>query len=181
MIRIRTDLDPQYWWLLSTLPCGWLCVPMPVHRKHSTSKYHVSGLLYVCSVYKAQVTNYCIPSSFLLYVQRTGEGGGEMGVHFYSFVFVSWKQNFNLDPDSDPKCITDPDPNLQIVSDPDPQHWSVRFCITTKFALSKKGINNFCVSKQGWALVLEIKIIKANTSNLLVFSFLCVLNFDTMF
>ncbi len=42
-------------------------------------------------------------------------------VHFYSFVFVSWKQN--LDPDSnpdpspdlesDPELITDPDPNFK--------------------------------------------------------------------
>jgi hypothetical protein len=45
-------------------------------------------------------------------------------VHFYNFVFVSWKQNLTWDPDSnpdpksDPELITDPDPNLQIISGP---------------------------------------------------------------
>jgi hypothetical protein len=40
-------------------------------------------------------------------------------VHFYCFVFFSWKKELKLDPDSiwhlDLELITDSDPNLQII------------------------------------------------------------------
>ncbi len=44
-----------------------------------------------------------------------------VSVHFYSFVFVSWKQNLTwirIESDPNPELITAPDTTLQIISDP---------------------------------------------------------------